>query len=142
MFDALGMLDDCVSKVVGARRDSGLRRWANWLREDLGSGPYTWLRPDFVPPSPFLVIRDEVAKTSQILVEPHLIDAEFRMAWMPFFYRSGHPVVTGQVLIDIAKAEKSAAGGLDGWAWNAGLSLIWWRLLLFGLRDCWMPTLL
>ena len=31
------------------------------------------------------VIRDRAAKTSQILVEPHLIDAEFREAWMPFF---------------------------------------------------------
>ena len=40
------------------------------------------------------VIRDRAAKTSQILVEPHLIDAEFRKAWMPFFCRSWHPVVT------------------------------------------------
>ena len=29
-----------------------------------------------------------------LLVEPHLIDAEFRKAWMPFFCWSGHPVVT------------------------------------------------
>ena len=43
-------------------------------------GPMAWLRPDFVPPSPFLV--NEVANTSQILVEPHLIDAEFRKAWI------------------------------------------------------------
>ena len=45
-------------------------------------------------PSPFLVVRDEVVKTSQILVVPHLVDAEFCKAWMPFFCRSGHPVVT------------------------------------------------
>ena len=32
------------------------------------------------PSSPFLVLQDEVAMTSQILVEPHLIDAEFRKA--------------------------------------------------------------
>ena len=51
---------------------------------DLGSRPYARLRPNFVPASPFLVIKDKVAKTFQILVEPHLIDAEFRMAWMPF----------------------------------------------------------
>ena len=62
---------------------------------------------------------------------------------MPFFCRSGHPVVTadqfldfvghflpqepyldlpgitGRDLQEVAGAEKSAAGGLDGWAWNA-----------------------
>ena len=36
-----------------SRRDIGLRKWVNWLREDLSSGLYAWLRPDFVPPSPF-----------------------------------------------------------------------------------------
>ena len=75
-------------------------------------------------------------------MEPHLIDAEFRMAWLPFFCRSGHPVVivdqflsfvdpflhqeaeldlpriTGQDLLAIARAKKSTAGWLDGWAWN------------------------
>ena len=40
------------------------------------------------------VIRDRAAKTSQTLVEPHLIDAEFHEAWMPFFCKSWHPVVT------------------------------------------------
>ena len=70
-------------------RDSVLHRWASCLREDLASGPYVRLRPDFVPPSPFLVVKDDVAKTSQVLVEPHLIEAQFRKAWMPFFCRSG-----------------------------------------------------
>ena len=55
---------------------------------------HAWLRPDFVPPSPFLVVKDPQITSSRILVEPHLIDAEFRKAWMPFFCRSGHPVVT------------------------------------------------
>ena len=73
---------------------------------------------------------------------PHLIDAELRKAWMPFFCRSGHPVVTadqfldfvghllpqepfldlpritGRDLQEVARAKKSTAGGLDGWAWN------------------------
>ena len=76
------------------------------------------------------------------MVEPHLIDAESRKAWMPFFCRSGHPVVTpdqfldfvghllpqepyldlpriaGRDLQEVARAKKSTAGGLDGWAWN------------------------
>ena len=71
-----------------------MRKWTNWLREDLGARPCAWLRPDFVPPSPFLVVKDPLTEASRILVEPHLIDAEFCKAWMPFFCRSGHPVIT------------------------------------------------
>ena len=62
---------------------------------------------------------------------------------MPFFCRSGHPVVTVDQFLDfvghllpqepqfdllritgrddlqeVARAKKSTAGGLDGWAWN------------------------
>ena len=55
------------------------------LREDLSSRPYAWLRPDFVPPSPFLVVEDPQIGSSRILAEPHLIDAEFRKAWLPLF---------------------------------------------------------
>ena len=77
-------------------------------------------------------------------MEPHLTDAEFREAWMPFFFcRSGHPVITvdavlgfcssastprrhnlelpritGCELQEVARARESTAGGLDGWAWN------------------------
>ena len=102
------------------------------------SGPYAWLRRNVVPPSPFLVIKDPQTQSSQILVEPHLVDAEFRKAWMPFFCRSGHPVVapdqfwgfvghllpqepqfdlpwiSGRDLQEIARDKKSTAGGLDG----------------------------
>ena len=67
------------------RRDIAIRKWARWLREDLGSRPYALLRPDFVPSSPFLVVKDPQIQSSRILVEPHLTDAEFRKAWMPFF---------------------------------------------------------
>ena len=62
----------------------GVRRRTNWLREDLGSGPYAWLRHDFVPPSPFLVVKDPQTRLYQILVEPHFTEAEFRKAWMLF----------------------------------------------------------
>ena len=91
------------------------------------------------PPAPFLVIKDPIANSSRILVEPHLIDAEFRKAWLPYFCRSGHPEVssdqflgfiglflpqqgcldlpriTGRDLQEVARAKKSTAGGLDGW---------------------------
>ena len=94
-----------------------------------------------------------MAKAAQILVEPHLIDAEFRKAWMPFFCRSGHPIVTVEQFLDvvdpllppepvmelprIAGQDLSTAGGLDGWAWNEirFLPLAWfsglaWMLML------------
>ena len=98
--------------------------------------------PDFVPSSPFLVVKDPLTEASRILVEPHLIDAEFRKAWMPFFCWSGHlvvttdqflafvghllpqdplldlPRITGRDLQEVARAKKSTASGLDGWAWK------------------------
>ena len=66
----------------------------------MSSRPYAWLRPDFVPPSPFLVVKDPPTQSSQIIVEPHLIDAEFRKAWMPYFCRSGHPQVSAEQFLD------------------------------------------
>ena len=69
----------------------------------------------------------------------------FVRRWTPFFFWSGHPVVTedqflsfvdpflpqegvlelitGQDLLDVARAKRSTAGGLDGWAWNETKSL-------------------
>ena len=142
MFDSLEVLNGFLRQVVVSCRDDGIRKWTRWLREDLCSGPYVCLRPDFVPPSPFLVVKDPQTESSRILVEPHLVDAEFRKAWMPFLCRSGHPVVTpglfldfvghllpqepfldlpritGRDLQEVARAKRSTAGGLDGWAWN------------------------
>ena len=78
------MLNGFLELVVVRRRDFGIRKWVSWLREDLSSRPYAWLRPDFVPPPPFLVVKDPQTQSSRILVEPHLFDAEFRKAWMLF----------------------------------------------------------
>ena len=100
VFDSLEVLNGFLRQVVVSRRDDGIRRWNRWLREDLSSRPYIWLRPDFVPPSPFLVVKDPQTQSSQIIVEPHLIDAEFRIAWMPYFCRSGHPEVSAEQLLD------------------------------------------
>ena len=93
VFDAMDILNDFTVQVVVSRRETGVRKWTGWLREDLGAGPYAWLRPDFVLPSPLLVVKDPLTEASWILVEPRLVDAEFRDARMPFFCRSGHPVV-------------------------------------------------
>ena len=66
VMSTLEVLNQFVSQVVITRRDSWLLTWSNWLREDLGSRPYAWLRPDFVPPSPFLAfVEDPDLGTSQ-----------------------------------------------------------------------------
>ena len=113
VFDSLELLNDFLKRVVVSRRDVGVRKWTRWLREDLGSRPYVWLRPDFVPPSPFLVVKDPHTQSSRILVEPHLIDAEFRNAWMPYFCRSGHPVVTPEQFLGFI-GSSFASGDLFG----------------------------
>ena len=97
------------------------------------------------------------------MVQPALIDAHFRKAWMPYFRRDGHPVnsphafldfvgnhlsqeafldlpiLTGEELHDAAMAKKSASGGLDGWYWKEvkALSLSWFlRLAFCSSPDC------
>ena len=142
VFDALDILNDFTGQVVVNRREAGVRRWTNWLREDLGSRPYAWLRPDFVPPSPFLVIMDPLTEAflgywwSLIFLMLSVVKPGCL-----FFCRSGHPVVsvyqflhlvghllpqepslelpriTERELQEVAPPE-STAGGLDGWAWN------------------------
>ena len=62
-----------------------MRKWTSWLREDLGSRPFAWFRPDFVPPSPFLSVKDSKSKVPRILDEPCLADAEFCNTWRPCF---------------------------------------------------------
>ena len=134
------------------RQTSRFQAWSNWIREDLTSRPYQWLRLEFVPPAPFLVCMLLDSRFgSGILVQPALFDAHFRKAWMPYFRREGDPVVTVQAFLDFvgdrlpeepfldlpmltreelyeaAMAKKSIAAGLDGWAWSEikALSLSW-----------------
>ena len=77
VFDSLEVLNGFLRQVVVSRRDVGIRQWTRWLREDLSSRPYAWLRPDFVSSFPhFLTVKDPHSQSSRISVEPHLIDAE------------------------------------------------------------------
>ena len=99
--DTLALLNEFVLKVVRHRQTSRLQAWSNWIREDLTSHPYQWLRPEFVPPAPYLVCKPEDSPNgSGILVQPALIDAHYRKAWMPYFRRDGHPVVTAQAFLE------------------------------------------
>ena len=95
-MDTLALLNEIVLKVVRHCQTSRSIAWSNWIREDLASLPYKWLRPEFVPPAPYLVCKPQDSPNgSGILVQPH-----FRNAWMPYFRREGHPVVTVQALLD------------------------------------------
>ena len=160
-IDTLALLNESVLKVVHHRQTAQLQAWSNWIREDLTSHPYQWLRPEFVPLAPYLVCKPQDSPNgSGILLQPALIDAHFRKAWMPHFRREGHPVVTlqafldlvghhlpqeafldlpilaGEELYEVAMAKKSNAGDLDGWAWNEikALSLSWFVGLALVLR--------
>ena len=94
-FDSLESLNLFVQGVVRARRESSLASWRRWLEEDKSSRPYKWLRPDLVPPSPYLVCSEDITPCrSGVLVQPALIDRHFRKSWMPFYRREGRDPVT------------------------------------------------
>ena len=77
---SIDRITDFVRQVVVHRRDFAI--------SDPLVHPYRWLRPDLVPPAPFLN-RDpkDTVNGSGVLVEPHAIDEHFRKAWMPFLCR-------------------------------------------------------
>ena len=83
-------LCDFIHRVVVHRREEAIRVWRNWIREDPLVRPYRWLRPDLVPPAPFLQCEPHITPDgSGVLSDPNRIDAEFRKAWLPYFCRSG-----------------------------------------------------
>ena len=135
-------LCDFIHQVVVHRRDEAI--WGcNWIREDPSVHPYRWLRPDLVPPAPFLQCEPHCTPDgSGVLSDPARIDEEFRKAWLPYFCRSGQretsldefgfevdgwlPLfleihllrLTGQMLADVVQRKGVTAGGLDGWGWR------------------------
>ena len=105
--------------------------------------PCRWLRPDLVPPAPFLQCEPHLTPDgSGVLSDPVRIDEEFRKAWLPYFCRSGQretsldefgfevdgwlpllpevhlPRLTGQMLADVVHRKGVTAGNLDGWGWR------------------------
>ena len=95
VFDALGTLNAFVKGVVFAGRETALASWKRWLEEDKNSRPFRWLRPDLVLPAPYLVCSQHTTPTgSGILVQPAVIDSQFREEWMPFFRREGRNPVS------------------------------------------------
>ena len=136
-------LSDFLHAIVVHRRDEAIRGWRNWVREDPLVHPYKWLRPDLVPPAPFLQCEPHLSPGgSGVLSDPARIDEEFRQAWLPYFCRSGQreasleefdvevegwlpllpevtlPCLTGQMLADVVQRKGATAGSLDGWGWR------------------------
>ena len=115
VFDSLEVLNGFFRQVVVSRRDEGIRRWKGWLREDLSSRPYAWLRPDFVPPSPFLVVPDPQTQSSHVVVEPHLIDAEFRKGLVALFLQVWSSWGQGWVVISCSSWSLTSSSPLTRW---------------------------
>ena len=136
-------LSDFIHQVVIHLWDSAIRGWRDWIREDPLVHSYRWLRPDLVPPAPFLQCDPRLTPDgSGVLSVPYRIDAEFRKAWLPYFCRSGQretsldefsfevdgwlpilpeihlPRLTGQMLADVVHRKSATAGSLDGWGWR------------------------
>ena len=136
-------LSDFIHEVVVHRRDEAIRVWRDWVREDPLVHPCKWLRPDLIPPAPFLQCEPHLTPGgSGVLADPARIDEEFRKAWLPYFCRSGQkeasleefalevdgwlpllpevhlPRLTGQMLADVVRRKGATAGGLDCWGWR------------------------
>ena len=104
---------------------------------------FRWLRPELVPPTPFLQCKPHLTPGgSGVLADPARIDEEFRKAWLPYYCRSGRrdtsleefdfeveewlpllpevslPRLTGQVLADVVQRKGVSAGSLEGWGWR------------------------
>ena len=79
--DVQRRLSDFIHAIVVHRRDEAIREWRNWLREDPLVHPFKWLRPDLVPPVPFLQCQPHLTPGgSGVLSDPARIDEEFRKA--------------------------------------------------------------
>ena len=132
-----------VHGVVVHRPEDAIRGLRGWLRGDPFVHPYKWLRPELVPPAPFLQCDPALTPGgSGVLADPLGIDEEFQKAWFPYFCRSGRretnleefahevegwlPVLpevvltrlSGSLLADVVCRKKVTAGGLDGRGWR------------------------
>ena len=113
-------LSDFIHAVVVHPRDDAFRVWRNWIWEDRLVHPCKWLRPDLVPPAPFLQCQLQFTPGGfGVLADPARIVEEFRKAWLAYFCRSGQRArLTGQMLADVVLRKRAAAGSLDGWGWR------------------------
>ena len=89
-------LSEFIHAFVVHRRDEAVREWRNLIREDPMVHPYKWLRPDLVPPAPFLQCKPHLTPGgSGVLADPARIDEEFRKVLasllLPFLAKGYQP---------------------------------------------------
>ena len=71
VYSTMEVLDKFIAQVTSARKETAVFAWKRWLHEDLSSRPYRWLRPDLVPPAPYLVCDPKLTPGgSGVLVQP------------------------------------------------------------------------
>ena len=160
-------LSEFIHRVVVHRRDEAIRGWRNWIREDPMVHTCRWLRPDLVPPAPFLQCKPHLTPGGSGVLSR--IDEKFRKAGLPYFCRSGQretslkefneevdgwlpllpvvslPELTGSMLEEVVRRKSATAGSLDGWGKRAlkFLPLPWFdgRARIHEV-DGWLPLLL
>ena len=72
-------LSEFIHRVVVMRRDEAIGSWRNWLRENPLVRRERWLRPDLLPPAPFLQSDPGLAPGgSGVVADPARTDEEFR----------------------------------------------------------------
>ena len=93
-------LCDFIHQVVVYRRDEAVRGWRNWIREDPLVHPYRWLRPDLVPPSPFLQCEPHrTTDGSGVLILIRLMQNFERLGFPTFAaLGKGRPALTNSAL--------------------------------------------
>ena len=83
------------------------------MREDPLVHSYKWLRPDMVPPAPFLQCEPHLTPgvLGCLLIRPGLM----RNSERPGVHL---PCLTGQMLADVVQRKGATAGSLDGCGWR------------------------
>ena len=94
-----------------------------------------WLRPDLVPPAPFLQCKPHLTSCGSgvhsrrpgfptfaalgkgIPVLRNSISKEVE-GWLPLLPEVALPRLTGQVLADVVQCKGATASSLDGWVWR------------------------
>ena len=70
-LELLEIITSVVARAVCARREAAVLSWKRLLHEDVSSRHYRWLRPDLVPPAPYLVCDPfQTPGGSGVLVQP------------------------------------------------------------------------
>ena len=139
VFDSLDSLNDFLQQVVVSRRDLGIREWTWWLRGRFGFQTVCWILFHLLLFSSSRMLSPSLLGFWLSLISLMLNSARLGYlssvglvillsllisSWilLVIFCLQESPLdlpsITGRDLLEVARAKKSTAGGLDGWAWN------------------------